>query len=58
MRAGLADRTPLFILCSPQTRVGRTLVARLLIDFFLMEDRPAAGFDFVVEPPSLDRFPA
>ncbi|HET7679402.1 MAG TPA: hypothetical protein VFK79_04625 [Xanthobacteraceae bacterium] len=56
MAARVNNRTPLYILCSPQPRVGRTLIARLLIDFFLMEDRPAAGFDFVVEPPALIDF--
>jgi hypothetical protein len=56
MRGRVASRTPLFIVCSPQARVGRTLVARLLIDFFLMEDRPVAGFDFVAEAPSLVDF--
>ena len=56
MRSGAASRTPLFIVCSPQQRVGRTLVARLLLDFFLMEDRPAVGFDFDAEPPSLADF--
>lgn len=56
---GAASRTPLFIVCSPQARVGRTLTARLLIDFFLMEDRPATAFDFEAEPPALiDFFPA
>ena len=58
MPGRVASRTPLFIVCSPQARVGRTLVARLLMDFFLMEDRPVAGFDFEAEPPALDRFPA
>lgn len=56
MLGGAAGRTPLFIVCSPQVRVGRTLVARLLIDFFLMEDREVAGFDFDAEPPSLADF--
>ena len=56
MPGGAASRTPLFIVCSPQQRVGRTLVARLLIDFFVMEDRPVAGFDFDAEPPSLADF--
>jgi hypothetical protein len=56
MPGGLASRTPLLIVCSPQARVGRTLVARLLVDFFLMEDRPAAAFDFDAEPPSLIDF--
>jgi hypothetical protein len=56
MRDRVTSRTPLVIVCSPEARVGRTLVARLLIDFFLMEDRPVAGFDFLAEPPSLIDF--
>jgi hypothetical protein len=56
MGAGASSRTPLFIVCSPQQKVGRTLVARLLIDFFLMEDRPVAGFDFDAERPALIDF--
>jgi hypothetical protein len=56
MRGRVASRTPLVIVCSPAARVGRTLVARLLVDFFLMEARPVAGFDFVAEPPSLVDF--
>ncbi len=46
-------RTPLFIVCSPRPRVGKTLLARLLVDFFLMEGRPVAAFDFPAEEPSL-----
>jgi hypothetical protein len=56
MGGGMASRTPIFIVCSPQPRVGRTLVARLLVDFFLMESRPVAAFDFDNEPPSLIDF--
>src|SRR3954447_9965062 len=56
MRGTVTSRTPLLIVCSPEARVGRTLLARLLIDFFLMEDRPVAGFDFMAEPPSLIDF--
>jgi len=56
MRGRVTSRTPLLIVCSPKARVGRTLLARLLIDFFLMDDRPAAGFDFAAEPPSLVDF--
>jgi hypothetical protein len=56
MRGRVTSRTPLLIVCSPEARVGRTLLARLLIDFFLMEDRPVAGFDFVAETPALIDF--
>lgn len=49
----MKGRTPLYIVCSPRPRVGRTLVSRLLVDFCLMEGRPVAAFDFGGEPPSL-----
>lgn len=56
MRAGVLTRTSLYIVCSPRPRVGRTLLARLLVDFFLMEGRPVAAFDFEAEAPSLADF--
>lgn len=56
MRGGVTSGTPLFIICSPQQRVGRTLVARLLLDFFLMENRSVRGFDFSAEQPTLTDF--
>ena len=56
MRGRITSQAPLLIVCSPQGRVGRTLLSRLLIDFLLMEDRPVAGFDFHAEPPSLIHF--
>ena len=59
MPGPVTSRTPILIVCSPQVQVGRTLVARLLIDFFLMENRPVEGFDFATEPPTLtDYLPA
>jgi hypothetical protein len=43
--------------CSPRARVGKTLLARLLIDFFRV-DRRVAGFDINRNEPSLaDYFP-
>ena len=38
-------RTPVFIVCSPLPRVGKTLVARLLVEFFVADERPVAAFD-------------
>jgi hypothetical protein len=38
-------RSQVMFVCSPRPRVGKTLVARLLIDFFLADDRPVAAFD-------------
>ena len=51
--------TPIFIVASLRPRVGKTLLARLLADFFRADDRAAAGFD--VNPDSfalVERQPA
>ena len=37
--------TPIFIICSSRPRVGKTLLARLLAEFFRADDRPLAAFD-------------
>jgi hypothetical protein len=50
---GLARRTAVYFVCSPRARVGKTLLARLLIDFFRTEDRRVAGFDINRNEPSL-----
>lgn len=41
----MSRQTPVFIVCSPRTRVGKTLVARLLVDYCKTEGRPVAAFD-------------
>ena len=33
----MARRTPVFIVCSPRPRVGKTLLARLLTEFYRAE---------------------
>lgn len=38
-------RTPLFIVCSPLPHVGKTLLARLLADYFQADNRTFAAFD-------------
>ena len=38
-------RTPVFIVCSPLPHVGKTLVARLLMEFFSADGREVAAFD-------------
>jgi hypothetical protein len=38
-------RTPIFIISSPRPRVGKTLLARVLADFFRSEERAVAAFD-------------
>ena len=48
--------TPLYIVCSPQRTVGKTLLARLLSEFYLMDGRPVAAFDLADEEPQLADF--
>jgi hypothetical protein len=50
---GVARRTPVLIVCSPRARVGKTLLARLLIDFFRSDFRPVTAFDINRNEPSL-----
>jgi len=51
--------TPLYVVCSPRTRVGKTLVSRLLTEFCLVDDRQVAAFDLADEGPQLvDYLPA
>lgn len=38
-------RTPVFIVCSPLPRVGKTLIAQLLIEFLIADGRRTAAFD-------------
>lgn len=42
--------TSVTVICSPRPRLGRTLVARLLTDFFLVNGRDVAAFDLNAEP--------
>jgi hypothetical protein len=49
---------PLYIVASPRLRVGKTLVARLLIEFFYSSDRVLIGYDLNPREPTLaGRFP-
>jgi hypothetical protein len=45
--------TPLYVICSPQRSVGKTLLARLLAEFYLIDGRPVAAFDLADEGPQL-----
>jgi hypothetical protein len=38
-------RTPIFIVTSSRPRVGKTLIARALTEYFLAQGRPVAAFD-------------
>jgi hypothetical protein len=44
---------PLYIVCSPRRGVGKTLLARLLAEFYFAHDRPLAAFDLADEGPQL-----
>jgi hypothetical protein len=46
-------RTPVFIVCSPHERVGKTLIARLLAEFFVSGGADVECFDLGAEEPSL-----
>ena len=45
--------TPLYIVCSPRRCVGKTLIARLLTEFYVVKDRPVLAFDLADEGPQL-----
>jgi hypothetical protein len=49
-------RTPLYIVCSPRRSVGKTLLARMVTEFHLIDDRPVAAFDLGEEEPQLADF--
>ena len=38
-------RTPIFIVTSSRPRVGKTLIARALTEYFCAQNRPVAAFD-------------
>jgi len=51
-------QAPLYIVASPSPRVGKTLIARLLIEFFRSSGRPLVGYDLDPREPELAaRFP-
>ncbi len=54
----MTQPAPLYIVASPRPRVGKTLIARLLVEFFHAEGRPLVGYDLNPREPALaDRFP-
>jgi hypothetical protein len=44
---------PIYIIASPHPRTGKTLIARLLIEFLLANERPLVGFDLNPREPVL-----
>jgi hypothetical protein len=49
----MAEKTRLYIVTSPHARVGKTLLARLLIEFFRHSERLVAGYDLNPREPVL-----
>jgi hypothetical protein len=48
------DKTsPLYVVCSPCRGVGKTLVSRLLTEFYVLDRRPVAAYDLADEGPQL-----
>jgi hypothetical protein len=45
--------TPLYVVCSPCRGVGKTLVSRLLTEFYVLHGRPVAAYDLADEGPQL-----
>ncbi len=48
--------SPVFIVCSPRPRVGKTLVSRLVLDFHLYTGRPVIPFDANPNDPVLSDY--
>ncbi len=49
---------PVYIVTSPNQKVGKTLIARLLIEFFQVSGRALEGYDLQSRKPALaERFP-
>ena len=46
-------RTPVYIICSPRPLVGKTLIARLLSEFLLLQRGSVVAFDINLKEPSL-----
>jgi hypothetical protein len=49
----MPQRTQLYIVASQHPRVGKTLVARLLLEYFRLSGRPLVGYDLDPREPAL-----
>ena len=52
----MAHHTPLYIVASRHPRVGKTLIARLLIEFFRFSGRAPEGYDLDPREPTLAKY--
>lgn len=54
----MAQPAPLYVIASPRPRLGKTLIARLLLEFLRKNRRPVVGYDVNPrEPAFAQRFP-
>jgi hypothetical protein len=54
----MTQHTPIYVVASPHPHTGKTLIARLLMEFLLANNRPLVGFDLNPREPELaPRFP-
>jgi len=53
---GASRHLPVIVVCAPRPRVGRTLIARLLVEYFLADDRRVLAFDANPNDPMLTQF--
>jgi hypothetical protein len=51
--AGLSGPAPIYVVCSPSPRVGKTLVARCLTEYHVADGRTVAAYDLSDESPQL-----
>ena len=49
----MPQQTPVYIVASPHPQVGKTLIARLLIEYFRASDRPLFAYDLNPHEPAL-----
>lgn len=47
---------PIYIVCSPNRQVGKTMLARLIAEHYLADGRPVAAFDLADEGPGFADF--
>jgi hypothetical protein len=53
---GRSVPAPLYVVCSPNRQVGKTMLARLLAEHYMADGRPVAAFDLSDEAPGLADF--
>jgi hypothetical protein len=55
IQASARRRQPIYVVCSPRSRVGRSLIARVLVEYVLSDGRRVIGFDVNPEDRALSR---